>query len=1410
MKPPAFFDRIRAGASRRWEQLDADPDLAAPWHQLFKQVQSPSHVLSELLQNADDASATSAYARIEDEIFTFEHNGEDFTEEHFASLCRFGYSNKRILHTIGFRGIGFKCIFSLGDCVELATPTLSLFFDSRRFTEPQWAELDHPPDNLTRVRVAIRNKHCKAQLEKNLKHWTENPVSLLFFNHIRRVQIADHAIHWDNLGPGPVPGTEWVALSENADELFLVAKSEPVEFPEPVLGEVRQERMLGVDEATVFPPCSVDIVVGEKGRLFVVLPTDVKPDIPFACNGPFIQDPARLKIKDPETSPTNRWLLERAGTFAANLMCQWLSAPSTNLAERVAAYDLLPDVDPDDGSLEGTCATIVKEAFERSIEGRAFVLTEEGRLTGAKQSVIVPKPIFEIWTSHEVAAQLDEEGRPAVARQVSAENQAKLLHWGVVDEITKESFLDTLQSKHLPKPETWGQLLELWAYVATEVTSFRYRSSASRLRIAPVQGEEILHGGDEAVRLGDKRLLESDDDWRFLANHLLVLNANWPRFLAEQRRFAEDRQDEQLDQQVEAAYDVLRDVHLNEASGVSKVIDQVASEIFSGESVSTSVCVRFAQIAAKLNARAGEHFRFVSRDNRLRDTDATILGDEDGSLEELLPERWRASHLVHESYWESFNSCTREEWITWISSGRAGLYGFVPMTEVTAPIWGRPRLEEEIRRRGCDDKVWYRYVTHDFCIEDWDFDEIFWQHWRSLSNEDPEVWGRVAKRIFRQPTGFWSHATSAVALHVATTGNTKTVTHHPLTTEWILKLGKLPCLPDTRGSCRKPTDLLRRTPETESLIGVEPFVHSSLDTEATRPLLKVFGVRGTPMGPERLLDCLRALATCDDAPRHEVEKWYRRLDQMMDSCSTDDSQKIVQALRDERLILSQDGGWMSTPGVFLSSDEDDAPGAATVLTSVRDLALWRRIGVADRPTGDLAIQWLKNLPSDMPIPPEDARRVRALVARHPVRVWTECKHWLDLAGRWAPVETLSYALTMQSLVPWRHLHEWIKHQTADLQRLPAEIIGEPPFSALRLLAAHVEERLNRDPRYSQPPDRKVWLNQLGLEFCRIQLDNEAETRRIRELGAALAETSWQTISGLEVIPYVDGTPAGTPRQSEVVWLNRILFAENRPVAKLAKAVAQELGRSFRRPEIVDAIKLCYERPAEFVTEYVEENFTLVAADSLEAISQPGTSPPTTIAAGDAAESSPADSAEHSLSIENVANGSSDDGAIQDHKTDLEVPDRDGGAVGQHSDTASAMTVDQRLPARRSKPRIIERFAISRGFQKDGEDRFYHTDGSWIAKVTDSRFPWERRSATGELLRYYWPKEHCLEREPLQLDADVWGLFEKFPDTYSLVLSDLDGKPVEVRGATLLSLRAKGELSIYPATYRLVRACNRES
>src|ERR1044071_603364 len=146
--PPSYFVEVRNKASKMWDQLDADPHLAGPWHQLFRQVQSPRHVLSELLQNADDAGATEASISIQADEFVFTHNGEDFEPEHFASLCRFGYSNKRALHTIGFRGVGFKSTFSLGDQVRLFTPSLSVAFQRKRFTEPIWIEGSKDESNL--------------------------------------------------------------------------------------------------------------------------------------------------------------------------------------------------------------------------------------------------------------------------------------------------------------------------------------------------------------------------------------------------------------------------------------------------------------------------------------------------------------------------------------------------------------------------------------------------------------------------------------------------------------------------------------------------------------------------------------------------------------------------------------------------------------------------------------------------------------------------------------------------------------------------------------------------------------------------------------------------------------------------------------------------------------------------------------------------------------------------------------------------------------------------------------------------------------------------------------------------------------------------------------------------------------
>ena len=88
---PEYFDDIWARASEAWDIYDKRPDLAGPAKVLFRQVKaSPVLVLSELLQNADDAKANSAAAYINDGTLYFEHDGLDFTSMDFKSLCSFG------------------------------------------------------------------------------------------------------------------------------------------------------------------------------------------------------------------------------------------------------------------------------------------------------------------------------------------------------------------------------------------------------------------------------------------------------------------------------------------------------------------------------------------------------------------------------------------------------------------------------------------------------------------------------------------------------------------------------------------------------------------------------------------------------------------------------------------------------------------------------------------------------------------------------------------------------------------------------------------------------------------------------------------------------------------------------------------------------------------------------------------------------------------------------------------------------------------------------------------------------------------------------------------------------------------------------------------------------------------------
>lgn len=1396
MTAPAYFEHIRAKAARRWDQLEGDPELAGPWYQLFKQVQSPRHIVSELLQNADDAGATEASVYVENGEFVFTHDGEDFTEEHFASLCRFGYSNKRALHTIGFRGIGFKSTFSLGDRVELYTPTLRIAFQKNRFTEPLWLPDGRPFEDVTAVHVRISDEHRRQEVEKNLDEWLESPFSLLFFRSIRRLVVKGREMGWRSSGPGPVENTEWMALGSDPDERFLVARSPEEPFPADALREIREERLVADEAVAEFPPARVELVLGAEGRLYVVLPTGVKANLPFACNAPFIQDPARVKIKDPETSPTNRWLLRRAGELAADVMRSWLENDSKSEESRAGAYELMPDVDREDPSLEGVCATTIEVAFDEALGDAPFLLAETGSLVAPKGCVVLPGPLRDIWPKHSGSSFFDRARRPGLSTHIATHNLRKLLGWQLLEEVGKERVVEILKTTSLPKPRTWDGLVTLWSYVAPEVSPyFDPHRLREVLHVVPVQGRDELHAPLSVVRLGEDRLLESQKDWEFLSPYLRVMNPNWQRHLAKRQREAETSGEK--DSEISAALELLQRFGLHGAASVDGVIDSVAASLFADASASLEDHIRLAQIAAKLGAQLGSRFRYVTQDGRLRSPDHGLVRPSE-RIRELMPDQWVQTHFLHPAYETVVSSCTREEWQQWASSGRSKLIRFAPLSASRIPLWGRSSAEEEMRRREASSGPIYRYTPNNFRLNDWDFDQALWAHWAALEDEDHAVWVRVLDAILAQSPDAWRRGLDVDIEQIATTGSTARIHQGNLLPSWVLKLRELPCILDTHGVPRKPRELLLRTPVTEALLDVEPFAHAQVDSERNRSLLKLLGARDTPTSPERILAYLRAFSRSATPPAAEVDKWYRRLDQLAVGIGTAALDQLRMVFKAERLILASTGEWLASTSVFVSADEE-IPDAATVRASVAELSLWHRLGVPDRPTADVAIRWLKSLPSGTALGTSEARRVRAIQSRYPARVWYECGHWLNLAGQWVPVDKVRWAVTMQSLVEWKSLFAWVKESTVDLP-LPVAVVEAEPFAMVPRLATSINEHLVNADRSNVLTRPLPWLGRFTAELARVRLESDEETDRVRRLTGELRGVYLEVCDAVEVTPYLDGQPAGLPRMLDVVWADGRLLARDVPSGRLARLVPEQLGTLFDRQDVRSALSYCFDREPAAVSAYMQENFKLDPAVD-----------------GDDGSSAKNKAGDPVLMAGRVNGPPLNEAAPSNVHGEAPVPPAQGDAVDSEEDASDTTLEDsdfprsrEALPAarprpqqgRQDRPSPIVLFALGAGFRADGPERFVHQDGRVLVRRAGELFPWELLDESGDVTRRYWAKEHCLAAEPLEVDAAMWTMLTKFAEEHALVLIGQDGAPVEYSGAALGALMEEGALKMYAATYRI--------
>ena len=1383
---PHYFEQIRSRAVRRWDQLETDKELAGPWWQLFRQIQSPRHVLSELLQNADDAGAHSAEVRIEDGMFIFEHDGEDFTDEQFASLCQFGFSNKRNLHTIGFRGIGFKSTFSLGDVVELVSPTLSVCFLRRRFTEPLWTGTIHHTFQ-TRISVPLRDEQVRLEIEKSLEEWTSSPLSLLFFQNIRSLKINNYEIARTVIGEGPTRKSERIRLASDDEHEIIRFSSDLKEFPADAIEEIRQERMT-VDSDFSLPACKVEIVVGVPGeqRLYVVLPTDKQTRLPFSINAPFIQDPARMGIKDPSISPTNRWLLERVGHLVTESMQEWLSCEQHDLAERAEAYCLLPKHRTEYGSCDCYVCSIIAEF----LMDYPVLLATDGALVA--QCFVPPYSFYDIWDPDQIAIFAGSDYSAVLCQSVCSSYRERLENWDLISTDKDQEIVDRFKRHQIPRPAEFSQLVQLWAYVLEHYSSYWVWRSYGSLKILPVEESMWLHPAEHLVRIGDSIRGISEDDAAFLSEYLLFFDRSYLR-AAVGRMKDFNANDNQI------ISDILQKTNLEKDTTTKVLIERAYSRL--NPKCDPVKLIRLSHITGFLNADVPDGFLYVTRDDACRPATGDLALDIDGRLEALLPHQYGRSHLLHEDYLINLPPERRNQWIEWAESTRSALCSFVGITEESKNVYGKSRLNKWIEERGGSvltaDK--YPIKRENFRIIDYNFDPVVLKSLEELSSDSQQarsqpIWAHVIDLIASDPQGTWREKIHAKCFQ---RGNINE--HHlPCGTpraSWVRRFARTRCLPDTDGVYREPHELLVRNEKTEPLMGIEPFIRHDYDTKELQDLLLALGACNTPGSPESVLARIKIFAGREDFPEGEVTRLYARLDSLLKHCTETELQTVRKTFAEQRMIYTQEGKWAFPCEVFYIIPGGGMAGIFRVLPTLQDLPLWGRIGVMREPTGDILIQQLKSLKPGSRVESGERDRIRMILSREPYRVWNETGHWLSLDSIWKPVSEYLYFVSRSAGMGVDGLDPLVKRQTADLRMIDANDV-DPLASTTGLedLRSALTLRVTLHEKCAEPQEVKPWMVTLGRALSRARHDDPDEVKRMQEAGTRIAETVWTPVAELGVTPYLRGRPAGREQKLEVFWDDRILYVQKMPLGRMLNLVPKELARVVTSPFVKDAIVHCYDRDPDIVMAYCEANFSLMPEDAIP-------------------ES-------ESESEQQIVDASSDEkpaiihirgewqadteASVDNTATTPETPEPDRSHEESTDNMESESSGSRKSSAERPRRRnLIEFLAEMQEYRWNPEtNQYIHSDGSLLQKC-EGPFHWEMCSPTGEIIGQFWVHEGMLSKG-VEMPAEVWGVIERYPKQTAVLLRADDDGLNAIAGTKLLEMVKADEVGLFPAKFRLRR------
>lgn len=453
-----FSDRvleILSLAPKSLSQANAEDILAR------RVYTDPGHFLIELLQNAEDAGASSWDARISHDEIRLWHDGIPFDARDVVGVLSIGQTTKK-KDQIGFFGVGFKSVYEVCERPQIYSEFFQFEVADVSIPRQLGGRPEDFPDHGTLIVLPLRNpEDPKRNAEQLYQKALEVPgQTLLTLPHLRSLKISKDGISRSTeQQPGPRPGTARLVHAEDQSEEVYFLEQDDFSFHES-----RESSKAN------HTPILIAILIDENGEaqaadpdlptIFSYLPTGERSGLRFILHAHFDVpvDRERLDL----SSGWNQWALRHAGTLLARLIRRLVEEKQSE-----AALEAFLDILPLNEELGHPAYSSILAEFAKLTQTLPFLPGADGQRLSPEQAMIIADPKLQDLLSKQA---LNSTGQRCLKSLSSrSENVAKALGvksfelpdlFALIKSVTGDIEEGTLS------PVNWLGAPELWQFIS--------------------------------------------------------------------------------------------------------------------------------------------------------------------------------------------------------------------------------------------------------------------------------------------------------------------------------------------------------------------------------------------------------------------------------------------------------------------------------------------------------------------------------------------------------------------------------------------------------------------------------------------------------------------------------------------------------------------------------------------------------------------------------------------------------------------------------------------------------------------------------------------------------------------------------------------------------------------------------